>query len=134
MNSHQLLFEQLLCEFNWGQADPENHIKDIANFPVEIEVLKTSGDLEKHIAKYHNWLNAVIQTQAQKNQELLNNPSVLQYRAAATAAIQQRMLKEEPDHTLMVLYGIDCKALQQDRICMFPPAMNTKSSSFVLFL
>ena len=107
MNANELKFEKILFEvFNKGLGRTErmNPIAVIQDFPLNVESISTTGEIEDHILEYCRWLQAVCQTQPSKAEQFLSKTTVIDFRNAALSAIRHRLVAEKPDDALLDLY------------------------------
>ena len=105
MDANQLKFEEVLFELYdrvLGQTKPKNPRTDTHDFPLNVESISTTGDIEDHIAEYYYWLQAARQNK--QSNTFLSESTVIDFRNAALSAIRQRLVAEEPDHCLFDLY------------------------------
>ena len=126
MDEYQNMFEKLLFEFNWGQHKPENQIKNILEMPLLLTKVPSEGDIEDHMAKYHNWIATIYQVKGEKATEMLNEHAVITFRRAALGVLQSRIKTEQPDHPINVIYAMDCQAYREKGLFLSPPANGLK--------
>ena len=122
MNNYKLLLEASLFEFDWGQEKPSNQIADPDKFGMTPEQIQagTLMDFESCIAQYHNWVHVTRQKEANDKTVLLTKPDILVFRAQLLTAIEQRFIKEDGHHPVMLLYAAECRRYTlQD--CILPP-------------
>ena len=123
MNNYKLLLENSLFEFDWGQDKPTNIVPDPDQFQMTPEMIQAGSlaDFENCIAKYHNWIFAVRNKEADTKTELLNKPEVLTFRGQILTAIEQRFILQDGYHPVMLLYAAECRRYTvQDCNCLSP--------------
>ena len=123
MNNYKLLLEASLFEFDWGQEKPINLIPNPDQFAMSPEQIQagTLMDFESCIAKYHNWVHATRLKEANDKVALLTKPDILVFRANILTAIEQRFIREDGYHPVMLLYAAECRRYtEQDCICLSP--------------
>ena len=127
MNNYKLLLEASLFEFDWGQENPINAVPNPDQFNMTAELIQagTLLDFESCIAKYHNWVFATRQKEANDKVVLLTKPDILAFRARILTAIEQRFIKEDGHHPVMLLYAAECRRYTlQDCISLSPTRLN----------
>ena len=120
MNAYKLIFESCLFQFDWGQEDPENAVVEPDQFQLPVNTINSGNlmDFEKCIARYCNWHQTTCQLEQSTNQQLLNSPAGAAFRLEALNAIENRLMEQDQDHPVLLLYAAECRFhTQQDRIC-----------------
>ena len=120
MNAFRQLFENVLFEFDWGQADPENAVADPANFELTPEEIKSNAEYEPLIAKYLNWYAKCQACQGAGGAGIHLTPQGIDFRGRTLSAIYTRLVQTDRHHPALLVYSHDCQLLQQDSICTPP--------------
>ena len=117
---YQTMFEKLLFSYSWREDKPENQIEDINVMPLELTSIGTEGDIKDHRYKYHNWITKIYKQKGEKTSKMLNEQAVVVLRRAAIDAIQRRIKNEQPDHSVNLIFAIDCEAYRDQAFAKRP--------------
>ena len=121
MNISRQLLENVLFEFDWGQADPENAVVDPTTFDIPETAISSNDNYECLIARYLNWYVKCQELAATGTADILNSEPGLEFRNRILAAFQARMVRTDKDHPALLVYAHDCRVYQsKDCICMLP--------------
>ena len=118
---YRMIFENVLFEFDWGQAEPENDVPDPTNFALAIEDIQNQPEYECLIARYLNWYAKCQTVHSNSGSDILNTKEVIDFRGRTLAALQARLVKSDPYHPALVVFSRDCQEYKkQDSICTPP--------------
>ena len=123
MNAYKQILENVLFEFDWGQADPGNEVADPTKFDLPDSAISENEEYECFIARYLNWYVQCQEIQTSTGTDLLNAPNVIQFRNRALTAFHARLVKSDGTHPAMLVYAHECRIYQQkDCIACFQTA------------
>ena len=135
MDGKAVLFERVLCEFNWGQQSAENQLQRPEDFQLTADQVATTNNLNRCISRYINWANGMAQLDLKNKTTTFTTPAYLQRRNELVNAIYKKLSDDRPCHTALVVLANDMRLAstktKQDCICLQPDSGKAKNSIYV---